>query len=703
MAVTSTQSFSYRLVANGEGLDLFRDEDVFLSDNITGLFDLGTLPSDFTQQILLPGTKNNNAFFEHVYDISVQSPYLFETNKKVNCYLDFGSLYLANGYLQLNKVNVLENKFIDSYDVTIYGSLSSFARELNRAFLTDLDNLAIYNHTSSIQNITGSWEGNLFDGDIVYPLIDYGQRYEYTPENPFIGIDSPAGAITVQDYKPAIRARVVWDAIFDKYGFTYTGSFFEQTWLDNVYLVCNNQLKYPVYDTIDLESYGLFRISPISGSGQTDITLNANVNNSLPWFKIESNPTEQIDANLNYDVEFNTKLRGRIGINFRIETTKSSGTTIAGNGVPQFDLVITGSASGSIVPLTSINNEMINVLNYNETITRDQTFTLVADWTSSPIPSGSYNFNIKYSVVGDSNFSIVLNPNNSVNSFLEVTKVNQAGDRLVLDIPSNMPFGETGVKLIDFVTSIQKKFNLIIYPSKTKPNEFIVETFNDWYKKGKIRDFNKYINLDNPIEVIPANNLAVNELNFGDTLDKDYLSKEFNDLENREYGKTYFVDTENFYSQGKFEVQTSVASSPLFPIVGTGASGSLFQKNATFIADATATAPEFEFVSAETDINRFTTNVVTAFARAFNDETKNVVNQVISNVIAGDQIVFFATADGQSSPFSFTKQTDSGTTTLSSGTLAFPGATTSFIYIVTVADTTSDVLIFRSNIESETF
>jgi hypothetical protein len=87
-------------------------------------------------------------------------------------------------------------------------------------------------------------------------------------------------------------------------------------------------------------------------------------------------------------------------------------------------------------------------------------------------------------------------------------------------------------------------------------------------------DFNKYINLDNTIEVIPANNLAVNELNFGDTLDGDYISQQFSKLANREYGKSYYVDTQNFFSQGTFNVKTGLASSPISYLAGTGVSGS---------------------------------------------------------------------------------------------------------------------------------
>jgi len=73
MSIISTQGFTFRLMASGSNgyqqLDIFDDEDITISNNVTGLFDIGVLPSDFTRDITLPGTKINNAFFEHVYDI----------------------------------------------------------------------------------------------------------------------------------------------------------------------------------------------------------------------------------------------------------------------------------------------------------------------------------------------------------------------------------------------------------------------------------------------------------------------------------------------------------------------------------------------------------------------------------------------------------------------------------------------------------
>ena len=38
MGIISTQAFTFRLVANGQQLDIFEDEDIKLSNNVTGSY-----------------------------------------------------------------------------------------------------------------------------------------------------------------------------------------------------------------------------------------------------------------------------------------------------------------------------------------------------------------------------------------------------------------------------------------------------------------------------------------------------------------------------------------------------------------------------------------------------------------------------------------------------------------------------------------
>jgi hypothetical protein len=579
MSIISTQGFTFRLLAEGtngyQQLDIFDDEDITISNNITGLFDIGVLPSDFTRDISLPGSKINNAFFEHMYDISIENPYLFATNKKVSAYFDFDSVYLSQGYLQLNSVNVKANKFIESYNVTIYGALSSFGRDVSRAFLTDLDNLSIYNHTASYENISSSWGGHLFNGDIVYPLADYGTGWQYTNNDIFFGLDDTEGGMSVGDFKPAIRIKPVLDAIFDYAGYTYTSSFFNQDFIDDIYLLCNNSLKYPEFAEVNLETYGVAKWGAISGSGMTDVVLSRGVETILPWYNVLNDPSNVVGGNGSYTIPRATALRGVLNLEVSV-----SGSL----GGPNFDLYINPTGSGTYTLVNTLPTfgdffvDNTNALRAQGATGQNRTYTLATEFNTSIIPAGTYNFAIEWNDIYTApfnNFRVTMDPGGNNKSFIEIRKSLQAANGRIMDIASNMPFGTNGIKMIDFVLGLQKKYNLVIYPSKTNPKQFIIETFNDWYKKGERKDFNKYINLDNTIEVVPANNLAVNELNFGDTLDQDYISQQFSKGNNREFGKTYYTDTENFFSQGTFEVKTTFSSAPLLRLPGTGLSGSV--------------------------------------------------------------------------------------------------------------------------------
>ena len=579
MGITSTQGFVYKLVANGVQLDVFEDEEILLSDNVTGLFDLGVIPADFTRQITLPGSKKNNAFFEHCYDISIENPDTFATNIKVPCYLDFDGIYLSQGYLQLNKVNVLYNKFIDSYEVSIYGAVSSFARTVNKAYLTDLTNLNIYNHTASYNNISASWGGNLFSGDIVYPLADYGSGYKFTSgQYELFGMDDQDGALTVQNFKPAIRMKKVWDAIFDYAGYTYTGSFMNEPFLDDVYLVCNNSLKYPEFAGIDLETYGKIKVGAISGSGMTDKVLTAGTFTTLPWYNVLSD-AQGFYNNGAYEVKERTNLSGKLNININVScSVNNMPGTLTANGTWQIRMIETGSSTPYSTRAIQSYIFFFDQLQNSRSGQINTTYELATEFKLDDIPAGNYYFQIKQSpnnALPTVQPTVTLDPQGTTKSFLEITEVKQAADGRVMDIAANMPYGTQGIKMVDFLKGVQKKFQLVIYPSKTRQNEFIVESFNNWYKSGEIKNFNNYINLDEKIEVIPANNLAVNELNFGDALDQDYISQQFSKAANREYGKQYYVDNNNFFSQGKFEVKTTLASSPLIRIAGTGLSGSI--------------------------------------------------------------------------------------------------------------------------------
>ena len=401
MGVISTQGFTFRLVANDVELDLFADEDIQLSNNVTGLFDIGVLPSDFTRQITLPGTKKNNAFFEHCYDISIDNPFIFATNQKVPAYFDFDSIYLSQGYLQLNKVNVKANKFIESYEVTIYGTLSSFGRDINRNYLTDLSTLSKYNHTASYDNITASWSGSLFNGDIVYPLADYGSGYQFTAgQYELFSMDDQDGALSVQNFKPAIRIKPVFDAIFEEAGYTYTSSFMNESFINDIYMVCNNSLKYPEFGGVDLETYGKIKIGAISGSGMTDVNLASGSWVTLPWYNEFSDP-QNFYQNGAYRVDKITNLSGKLNININVScSVNNMPGTLSANGTWQIRLLETGSSTPYSTRAISSYINFFDQLQQSRgaiTVGINTTYELASEFVFSSVPAGNYYFQLRQS------------------------------------------------------------------------------------------------------------------------------------------------------------------------------------------------------------------------------------------------------------------------------------------------------------------
>jgi hypothetical protein len=563
-------NYFFRVIANGVELDTFKDEEVLVSNNATGLFDIDKLPSDFTRDLSIPGSKKNNDFFQHAYDINIDTPYLFQATTKVECYIEISGYLLVQGYLQLNNVNTVNNQ-VDTYDISLYGSLSDFSRDLQTNLLTDIGGLDIYNHTSSYANVSDSWDKNLFNGDIVYPLADYGKGFFYQsaalPGQ--FGIDTRNGSISTQDFKPAIRVVKVLDKIFEEFGYTYTSTFFSQSQFDNFYMLCDRDKQYPVYDDVDLETFGKVAIKPTSGS-TSDIVLNTSTYTQLNFDNIESDPSFVMASGSVYQLAEKDVLRGTIKLQMFI-----SGSATGSIGHPQLDVAMVSSSNTYGMDIDEINRYLRETYSQLQAI-GEKSYTLEETWvseTATTMREGDYEFKAKYSITGSGDFDITIAKDGNTESEIKVEELRFAADNRIMEIPQNMPFGDSGITCLDFLKGLQKKFNLVITPSKLNANQFEIETFNDWYKSGNVKDLTQFIKMDKNIQVSPANNLAVNELEFTDTLGKDYLARNFNDTNQRTYGASIFRDSENQFSQGKLDVESIFSSGPLRYIEGTGGTG----------------------------------------------------------------------------------------------------------------------------------
>jgi len=625
MAVQSGRDKVFKLIARGTELDLFQDETIFLSNNVTGLFDLGKLPSDFTRQITIPGTKKNNDFFQHVYDISIDEPYLFKTNTKVIAQFDFDGFYVSQGYMQLERVNLKENKYVESYEVSIYGLLSSFKRDLQSLTLNEVGAFDKYNHLFSMGNIANSWSGSSYTGalnstwddnsiftssqdghnlggEIIYCLQDGGKQlaYQGSLPNNLLGINNASGPfgvadggqIRAQNFKPAMRLDKVIDAIFDETEYTYESTFLSESRFDNTYILLDRGLRFPIIDGVDLDTFGQIEVGPTSGSS-APLTLVNNTSSSLLFNNVYYDPSNSIiDANGTYEPFWGSSevasspTNAEITLNFKVTGSSPATAYPKLYLYPDMD-----SPSGPIntgIPLDYIN-DVIRQDFLQSGGEKEYNLTQEIGLGFSFSSGSQSTFGIGYETIGIGTVNVIIGPEGNEESRIKITSLNQLGELSPINISDNMPFGTSGITLLDFLTSVQKKFNLQIYPSKTKPRHFIIETFNNWYKQGKVKNFDNYMDLNQRISVTPANNLGVREVEFGDTLDLDFLAQDFNKKNNREFGKSYFRDTQNFFSDGKLQVKTGLGVSPLRYVAGSGIEGTTVVRLTPFFASLSNT------------------------------------------------------------------------------------------------------------------
>jgi len=193
-------------------LDLFSDESISVDYNLADLRDPAAIFSPISKSFSVPATDINNQFFKHYYDVSISGGFNPYAKQDVTLYSD--DLIMISGYLQLLDVS-LENTMPKQYQVLVAGENARFARNVGEKELRELD-LESYVHTFNYENITGSWNGDLFDGDIVYAPVDtrvFASDTLFSPQQAFTPLRET-------DFFPAIKATIIFEQIFTEAGYT---------------------------------------------------------------------------------------------------------------------------------------------------------------------------------------------------------------------------------------------------------------------------------------------------------------------------------------------------------------------------------------------------------------------------------------------------------------------------------------------------
>lgn len=227
-------------------LDLYEDVPISLTIQQSDLSNLTQRRTPYSKTILLPDTDNNAKVLEHYFEVNGLD---FNPLNKVNCVVQYRGTDIFQGVLRLNAV---VNRGLDrNYEVFILSRITDFVSFFRDLQLQDLD-YSDLNHELSYSAITQSWENindgatGLFDGQILYPMINYGLQYtgdstgatptfEYSFTGPYSFTQSGT-PVTLQSFKPAIQLKSVVDRVFATTPFEVESEFFDSEYFRAIYM-----------------------------------------------------------------------------------------------------------------------------------------------------------------------------------------------------------------------------------------------------------------------------------------------------------------------------------------------------------------------------------------------------------------------------------------------------------------------------------
>lgn len=162
----------------GKRLDLYDDFDFPITYNITSVADPSSVKTAWSKNVSIPGTKNNNRIFSHIYHISgdgwlkignIETYINFNPNLRLEAVVLNDGLQILKGNLQLVSINKDSEGNI-SYEVALTGDLSSLFFDVGTTKLSDLD-FTEWDHEWSRRNIMNSWDGSVLKNGLTYSNI----------------------------------------------------------------------------------------------------------------------------------------------------------------------------------------------------------------------------------------------------------------------------------------------------------------------------------------------------------------------------------------------------------------------------------------------------------------------------------------------------------------------------------------------------
>lgn len=519
-------------------IDLYDTEPVKLNFSIEDITSTDA-KSTFSRVFRVPSTTKNNEFFANAFLIDGID---YDVTVKVPAEIEVGGAFFRSGHIRLQNIYVNQEQDRIDYELLFLGETRDFSSLIGEKTLCEL-NGALYQHSLNWTSVVQSWQafpqgpsgiGGLYAGDLLYPLVDYGNSYDQAgnPLQPDIATVGPArftlagNPLTADRFKPMMRAKAVIDLIFAQTPYTYSSTFLNSVFFKKIYVSAwGNQAQVTAQTTQTANQF------------QAVIPGQFNYTGTL---------SQQIQCNqVNYDANnnYNESPFPLPGFAYTAPLAGVYTFTLSAQ-VQAIAQPSTGSAfgclqiwkNGTLATTGTCVSNSTGVANLTITLAPGDYIQAYINWSPN-IAFGSYFSDVFFTCTGAPG---LVDP-----TFL-------------LDCE---------YKQIDFLRDILKLFRCVMSPDKDNPNNFIIEPWINYIGTGQIYDWTDKVDRTKDFQIEPLFYTQTDELIFSFTEDEDWLNKYHQDAYKQVYGELIF-DSGNELLTDTRDVTVGFAPTPTTQVEG---------------------------------------------------------------------------------------------------------------------------------------
>ena len=557
-------------------LDLYETEPIKLTLSIEDITQADAT-SVFSKTFRVPSTRNNNEFFENAFEIDGID---FDVTLKNQAEILVDGAEFRQGHIRLQKI--FRNQDLDKidYELLFLGETRDFSsviaeKTMCQINMTDFqwedsEGNAYVNYTDAADyfgpfnktNIVQSWgafpenaslTGGFADGNLLFPLINHGNTYDDDNDSlePRIALGTPSDMsftnsnrfLAVERMKPMIRAKRVWDQIFEDAGYTYTSDFLTSPRFHQMYVSAFGNTE-----SISMD------INQVTGNIFTSSNIQNNGANNVGDFQYMWNPS----------------VTGNVSGAFSVGSPITGGGSFFTVGLASTNekyYIFSASAFMDAEGETNYGErfdipcilQLVHIAGGVETVLAQSNVAYNGNQASL-----TYDSRGGIGIPGAGVIKVKMRPA-SANAPVEQSQVNNSYfDCTAAPGDYYAPYDlDCEYKQIDYIKDILTSFRLVMQPDNKRPNNFIIEPWQEFIGSGVTYDWSDKLVEQQDSVLEPLFNTQSATIEFSKTEDDDFINKFHQDNNKHPYGWLRFSsNNELLKGSRKIEV-TGIAPTPI--------------------------------------------------------------------------------------------------------------------------------------------